>query len=80
MSNPGLNAIYNGGFAAGIQISNQMGLGRRHMRGDGVMDMLKKGHQMLKDKKLVSKGLSGLKDLAEKNGYGRKRKRGGRRK
>lgn len=79
MSNPGLNAIYNGAFAEGLNISNSMGLGRHRRRGNGLItDVLKSGHDFAKKHKLVSKGLSALHGIAESSGYGKKRK-GGRR-
>lgn len=31
MSNPGLNAIYNGAFAEGLDIKNTIGLGKKMM-------------------------------------------------
>ena len=61
MSNPGLNAIYNGGVPMGM-----IGLGRRRPRrhGRGFMDFLKKANTFVKDNKLISKGLA----LAESTG------------
>ena len=91
MSNPGLNAIYNGAFAQGLNLTNSVGFGRRrrayhhhdhhhdHMHhrrhGRGIMDFIRKGNAILKDKKLISKGLDSLKGMAERNGYGRRRRR-----
>lgn len=90
MSNAGMNAIYNGAFAQGLQMSNSVGLGRHrrhhagkrsyhhhdhhHDHGRGIMDFVRKGHAMLKDKKLISKGLDSLKGIAERAGYGRRRR------
>jgi len=91
MSNPGLNAIYNGAFG-GINMTPTFALGKRpyhhhdhhhdHPRhGSGLMDLLKKAHLHIKDKKYISRGLTGLTGLAEKAGYGRRRRRvAGRRK
>jgi len=59
---------------------------RRVHRGRGIMDMLKKAHSFVKDRKLISKGLNLLQDpraqkasaIAGILGYGRKRRVGGR--
>lgn len=72
----GLNAVYMGGNVQGLQI-NQLGSGRHRKHGSGFLgDLISKGHQFIKDKKLISKGLSGLTGLAEKQGYGKKKGRG----
>ena len=78
MSNAGLNAIYNGAFAQGLNLTNRVGFGRKrrayhhhdhhhdHMHhrrhGNGIMDLVRKGHAILKDKKLISRGLESLKE------------------
>jgi hypothetical protein len=61
------------------------GARRRVHRGRGIMDMLKKAHSFVKDRKLISKGLNLLQDpraqkasaIAGILGYGRKRRRVG---
>lgn len=61
---------------------------RRVHRGRGIMDVLKKAHSFVKDRKLISKGLNLLQDpraqkasaIAGILGYGRKRRVGGARK
>ena len=75
----GMSAIYDGGMAQGITIT-ALGAGRRSHRshrkhGSGIMDMVRQAHNMAKDKKLISKGLTALSGLAEKGGYGRRRRR-----
>jgi len=61
--------------------------GRRHVRrGRGIMDVLKKAHNFVKDRQLISKGLNLIQhpnaqkasSIAGILGYGRKRRVGGR--
>lgn len=59
---------------------------KRVHRGRGIMDVLKKAHNFVKDRQLISKGLNLLQDpraqkassIANILGYGRKRRVGGR--
>jgi hypothetical protein len=68
MSNPGLNAVYNGAFAQGLQMGNSIGLGRHRRHGGGFMDFLKKANTFVKENQLISKGLNVLEQtgLADK--------------
>jgi hypothetical protein len=69
-TNVGLGAIYDGGLTPGLMI----GSGRH---GRGIMDIINKGHELLKKHKVISK----IGEMAGKAGYGRRRRRhGGRRK
>ena len=87
-SNLALAARYDQGMTHGITLAT-MGNGRHHggkrpyhhhdhhhdHHGSGIMDLVRKGHAILKDRKLISKGLDSLKGMAERNGYGRRRRR-----
>ena len=74
-TNAGMSAVYDGGMAQGVTIT-ALGQGRHRHHGSGILDTLKRGHQLLKDSKAISK----IGRLAEQHGYGKRRKRGGRRK
>jgi hypothetical protein len=82
-TNTALGALLNGGIAPGFTVSS-MGAGRRrhhhhgsgskthrHHHGTGLVDIIKKGHELLKKHKVLSK----LGKMAEEKGYGRRRKR-----
>jgi len=90
------------GFMGAIPLALNRGLGRKRRvkrggasifggrrrahRGRGIMDILKKAHNFVKDRQLISKGLNLLQDpraqkassIASILGYGRKRRVGGR--
>ncbi len=77
-TNVGLSAIYDGGLAPGIMIGAGRHRGSKRHHGRGVMDTVRKVHDILKGNKIISRVGSKISpklgEFAAKHGYGRRRK------